>query len=366
VLFRKFFMTLSAGYLLSACPLACANQYQLKNYLADAKYPDTYWKFSGPERAGMDSGILQQSLSYIRQHKLEIHSFLVIKNGKIVFEQYGKEKKDNTFFQHTPADKHELHSVTKTITAGLLGIAVEKKFINSIQEKAVDFFNADDLNNVTEQKKSITLENLLTMQSGLEYSEGRDDPLFFDKNRPISALAVLNQPMAAEPNTLWNYSSGNSQIIAEILRRRTKKTPLDFAMAQVFSPLGINNIVWNADNSGTNFGGWGLFLTPRDLARVGYLYLQQGRWNEQQLIPKEWITTSTQFHVKSIWGEDQYAYHSWVLPGRGFAAFGYMGQAMIVLPKYNTVVIFTAALPMEIANRTLTEIVEKYVVAAMH
>jgi CubicO group peptidase (beta-lactamase class C family) len=364
MLCRKLLLMLSAGYLLSVCASVCADQYELKNYLADAKYPDTYWKSSSPEQEGMNGDVLQKSLAYIRENKLEIHSFLIIKNGKLIFEYYGKEKKGDAFVQRTPFDFHELHSVTKSVTAALLGIAIHQGIIPDIKAKVVEFFKPEELKNLDAPKKAMTLENLLTMQSGLEYTEGEDDPLFFDEKQPISALTLLNRPLVATPGTLWNYSSGNSQIIGEILKRTTQKSLHKLAQENLFLPMGIYKSEWYTDKSGANFGGWGLFLTPRDLARFGYLYLHKGRWEGKQVVPESWVTESIKARTKTPWQGD-YAYHIWVPRMGGFATYGYMGQDMFILPEHNMIVAFTAALPYQVADKTLVDLVDEFVIAAI-
>jgi CubicO group peptidase (beta-lactamase class C family) len=354
---------------LVSSPALYASQLPMKNYLNDAAYPDTFWQTSSPEKEAMDKGLLERALTHIQKNKLEIHSFLIIKNGKLVFEYYGQEKKELgkevSFVQRTPADAHELHSVTKTFTAALLSIAIERKLISGVDAKVIDFFNVQEIKNIDEKKLSMTLENLLTMQSGLEYAEGNDDPLFFDEKQPVSALSLMSRPMASAPGTIWNYSSGNSQILAEILRKVTKKTPLEFSKDEIFTPLGIKNVMWNKDPSGTEFGGWGLFLTPRDLARFGYLYLQKGRWESKQIISEEWIAESSKAHAQTPWYGDKYGYHMWVPRVGGYAAFGYMGQDMFILPEQNMVVVFTSALPAQFADKLLIGIVREFVLKSI-
>jgi CubicO group peptidase (beta-lactamase class C family) len=223
IAFAKFIYILSCSvFMLST---AVAEEYKMKNYLTDRDYPDSFWQKSTPKKEGMSEKILSNALKHIQNNQLEIHSFLIIKNGKLVFDYYGQEKTDKGFVQRTPADLHELHSVTKTLTSTLLGIAIDKGAISGVDAKAVDFFKATDLKNIDARKTAITLKNLLTMQSGLEYTEGKDDTLFFDFSAPVSALSLINKPMVATPGTTWNYSSGNSQIIAAILRNVTQKRP---------------------------------------------------------------------------------------------------------------------------------------------
>ena len=190
-----------------------------------------------------------------------------------------------------------------------------------------------------------------------------DDSLFF--NPYNSAEAVLGKPMAASPGDSWNYSSGNSQILAEILRRATGKTPLVFGLEKLFTPLGISDFRWMADKSGTQYGGWGLFIKPRDLARFGYLYMNKGVWKGTALVPASWIEISTTNHAVTPWPAGKYGYHCWVPNIGGFATRGYMGQDMYIFPDKDLIVVFTSALPYQFADINLDGIVRDYVLKSI-
>lgn len=135
-------------------------------------------------------------------------------------------------------------------------------------------------------------------------------------------------------------------------------------MNNLFSPLGIKNIRWEADKSGTQYGGWGLWLKPRDLARFGYLYLKKGVWNGQQLVPSSWVEVSTKSNAVTTWSTGLYGYHIWPFMD-GFATRGYMGQDMYIFPEKDLIVVFTAALPYKMADNILDGIVESYVLQAL-
>ncbi|MFT7560167.1 MAG: CubicO group peptidase (beta-lactamase class C family) [Flavobacteriales bacterium] len=331
---------------------------ELRNYLNDSDFNDNYWKNSTPAAEGLDTKRLDEALEFIRETKMELHSFTIIKNGKLVFDYYGTEEKDSKTIQRTPAHTHTLYSTTKTLTSALIGIAIAENTLSGVNQKVLPFFANDSIENITDEKRNITIENLLTMQSGLQYKEGELDALF-NSNR-ASATEFLTRPLIHKPGSHWNYSSGDSQILSEIVRRSTGSTPQNYAYKKLFKPLGIRKPQWSADKSGTNYGGWGLFLTPRDLARVGYLYLQNGRWEGQQLIPQTWIADSTQAKVKSAWS-GHYAYHCWAPTIGGFATQGYMGQNMYVFPDRDLIVVFTANLDGNTADSTLSDLVRDYI-----
>lgn len=330
---------------------------KMKNYLNHADYPDQFWQTDTPSSVGLDEQRLNQALKHIQQNQLEIHSFSIIKNGKLVFDHYGHEKQGTTQKQRTPLDPHEMHSTTKMITSALVGIAMEEGLIEGLKSPALNYLPFSPSG---PDKKAITIEDVLTMRTGFQYQEGvDDDPIFFSPDN--SAQAIFARPIAHPPGTSWNYSSADSQILSEILRNVTQKTPAEYAQQKLFSPLGIGQPKWIADKSGTHYGGWGLFLTPRDLARIGYLYLQKGRWGKQQLIPKQWIHASAQARTDTYWS-NEYGYHMWIPKLGGYSTSGYLGQNMYMLPEQNIIVVFTAALPADQADSILAEIVKTFLI----
>lgn len=352
-------------FLLVLGNVALAGDPPLKDYLDHPAYPDDFWETSTPGKEGLDERLLQEALTYIADNELEVHSFSIIKNGKLVFDRYGLEKGTGEARQRTPDDIHELHSTTKTFLSALLGVAIEEGHIPGVEAKVMNYFRDDNIANPGPEKAALTLEHLLLMQSGLEYAEGQDDPLFTLDEMPVSARAFLNRPMASAPGSGWNYSSGNSQILAEVLRKATGKTPLEYAVDKLFSPLGISAITWHQDKSGTHYGGWGLFLRPRDVARFGYLYLRNGKWNGKQLVPKDWIETSTAGRVGTHWAIGRYGYHTWAPVFGGFGAMGYLGQDMFIFPQHDLIVIFTANLPPEKADQLTMAITDRFVLKGL-
>lgn len=336
--------------------------YSLKDFLGNPSYPDNFWTNSTPETEGLDPEYLIKALEYIDRQKYEIHSFLVIRHGKLVFERYGRDKSvDNK--QLTPNDLHEMHSTTKTFTSALIGIAIHEGLIPNVNVKVMDYFQNSRIKNLTGDKERMTIENLLTMQSGLEYSEGNDDYLYSISIN--SAEAILGKPMAGGPDSTWNYSSGNSQILSEILRRASGKTPLQYGLDKLFTPLGISDFRWMSDQSGTQYGGWGLFIKPRDLARFGYLYLNKGVWKGRAIVPASWVEVSTTNHSLTPWPSGKYGYHCWIPNIGGFATRGYMGQHMYIFPDKDLIIVFTSALPYQSADIDLDVIVRDFVLKSL-
>jgi CubicO group peptidase (beta-lactamase class C family) len=331
----------------------------LKDFLGDPAYPDDLWRASAPAAEGLDGARLEAAAVAVVERKLALHAFLVVRHGKLVFERYGT--RDGR--QLTPADDHPLHSTTKTFTGTLVGLAIADGTIGSVRTPVLPFFAGDAIGNRSEAKETMVVEDLLTMRSGLDYREGADEGLF--QAEACSALAFLGRPVVSPPGLRWNYSSGDSQILAEVLRRATGRTPLAFAQARLFEPLGITQVRWQADEGGTQHGGRGLSLRPRDLARFGQLLLQRGSWNGVQLVPAAWLDAAMKPHADTPWEGGRYAYQGWVPRLGGFATRGYEGQDMYVFPDLDLVVVFNAALPYQRADATLDGLVQEFVLPAV-
>jgi CubicO group peptidase (beta-lactamase class C family) len=167
------------------------------------------------------------------------------------------------------------------------------------------------------------------------------------------------------PNPDWNYSSGDAEIVAEILRITTGLTPLAYAQAKLFGPLGIPDPPWDAGKSGTNHGGFGLSLTAREMMRFGELYRNNGVWANQQVVPASWVTNSTSYKCASDWSMD-YGYY-WFLPNLRdfFVAIGFNGQQIFVSPSTGLVIVFLGDISSTEANMDYTQIITDYVIPAL-
>ncbi len=262
----------------------------LHDYLDASGYPDDFWTPGMAAEVNMDAALLEKAVDWVATSQSEIHSFLIARNGLLVMERYGWNSgltvgdPNQTARQELPSARHVMHSTTKSFLSALLGIAIDEgKIPDGVASKAVDWFpDYADLNPTTE-KSSITLADLLTMRSGLQYTEGGNDDI---TTAPDPARAMLSQPVVDLPvGSIWNYSSGGSGIIAEILRVATGMTPLEYGQAKLFGPIGIVNPPWAAGASGTNHGGFGLQLTAREMARFGELFRNRGLWGGQQVVP---------------------------------------------------------------------------------
>jgi CubicO group peptidase (beta-lactamase class C family) len=337
----------------------------MDDFLEDPRFADEAFPPSTPAAESMDPAPLQAGLAAIEQRALPLHGLLIVRRGRRVLERHGADQGR----QLTPADARHLYSTTKTLTGTLVGLAIADGCIPSLRARAVEFFASGEVERRTPSIERIRIEDLLTMRSGLDYEEGREENERVFSSAACAATTFLSRPMVAEPGQRWNYSSADSQILAEVVRRTTGRTPLEYARERILEPLAIRHVEWLADTSGTQFGGRGLSLRPRDLARFGWMLLSRGCWNDAQLVPTKWVEAATHQQVvaTSGWSPGEgYGYHCWVPRLGGFATRGYMGQVMYIFPDCELVIVFTGALvPPERADSLLDDLVRTFILSAV-
>jgi CubicO group peptidase (beta-lactamase class C family) len=301
-------------------------------------YPTEAWQISTPEEQGMQSKLLAEMMEHIKNNSFHIDSILVIRNGNIVFDAY--------FWPFSKSQKHIIHSCTKSIMSALIGIAIDKGYILNVDQPITDFFPDKTVAGFDDLKKSITLKNLLTMASGLKCRDSylyRWVGLFEMRYSPDWAQYVLDLPMAEPPGEKFEYCNGVSYLLSVIIQNATKMKTLDFARKHLFEPLGINDIRWAVSPQGVDIGYGEMWLTPHDMARFGWLYLNKGRWGNQQILPSAWVETSTRGHIPATIF-DYYGYQWWVDSAGYYMAVGYKGQRIFVVPEKNIVAVFTGDL----------------------
>jgi hypothetical protein len=214
------------------------------------------------------------------------------------------------------------------------------------------------IENLSAQKEDMTLEDMLTMRSGLDWSDTGDYPAMEKSTDWVQF--VLDKPMAEEPGNAWNYCSECSHVLSAIIQQSTGMNTRDFADEYLFNPLGISDIFWFTDGAGIPDGGSRLQLAPRDMAKLGYLYLREGQWDGQQIVPAEWVKTTTLRHV-ALDEHFSYGYHWFTVYSlEGFAVLGSQGQIILVIPEYDMVVVTTA-----FTQESILELVEQYIVPAV-
>ena len=319
-----------------------------------AYWPTQAWRTSTPEEQGMDSAKLANMLDRIEEQHLSLHSLLVIRHGYIVSETY--------FAPYRQDSKHELYSCTKSFIATLVGVAVDKGLIEGTDQRVMDFFAGRDFEHQDSQKDSMTVDDLLTMRSGLDWQEG--DPAYRAMYQSADWVKyVMDEPMAQAPGTTFNYCSGCSHVLSAILKQATGVNPRDFAEQNLFKPLGIVNADWDTDSSGLPIGGWGLQIASRDMAKLGYLYLHGGQWDGQQVVSAGWVKAATQKHTVTD-GELGYGYQWWTYPKFGaYTALGRYGQTIFVVPESDLVIVTTAGMEN---HDPIFKLIEEYIVPAVN
>jgi CubicO group peptidase (beta-lactamase class C family) len=300
----------------------------------------------------MDPGKLAEMLADVQEKKLGLQSLLVIRGGYLVSETYFGADKDT---------RHELYSCTKSFSSTLIGIALDRGKIDRLDQPVLDFFPEDTFENIDARKQAMTLEDVLTMRAGLRWTEG-DSAYGALYRAPDWVQFMLDKPMAVTPGSLFNYCSGCSHLLTAIIQQAAGMDTLEFADQNLFQPLGISGVQWDTDSAGIPIGGWGLKLTPREMAKLGYLFLHEGRWDGQQIVSAEWVRAATQEHTRT--GDSRgYGYQWWTFASlEGYAALGRYGQVILVIPKRDLVVVATAQMN---DSDEVIRLVEQYVVPSI-
>ena len=306
------------GLLLSMLP-GCASQPSPSatpqvtppNLSAEDYTPTQGWRSAAPEAQGMDPQLLEQARQAALQPDLAgLQSLLIIRHGYIVSETY--------YQGQTATTRHELYSVTKSFTGTLVGIAADKGWLD-IHQPVLATFPERQFAAVDARKQAMTVENLLTMTAGLDWTE--DDSSYTQLYRSADWVRyMLNLPMAADPGSTFLYNSGASHVLSAVVNTAVQPARAGHLLlcpAGALSARWGSIPQWERDSQGIPIGGWGLQLTPRDMAKLGFLYLHEGVWEGKQLVPAAWVKTATQKHAPTLPGDLGYGYQWWVYPLKG-------------------------------------------------
>jgi|SRR5579872_1586784 len=295
-----------------------------------------------PEEAGVDSGRLVKLSQWIRDSKLDIRSLIVVKDGNIVFERYSSGlTRDNNY---------ELYSITKAATGILAGDLIDEGKI-SLDSSVKDVLEKTrpDLKDALADKGKVKLRNVLNMTTGLRYDfKPPNDPIYYEAPDRLKLAASTTPEL--EPGKVFQYMDVNPILATAMLTAAAGQKLEDYAAEKLFKPLGMKHAAWQrADQKGLVSGGWGLRLRAVDMARLGMLALQDGRWNDKQVAPAAWMQAMTTGQSTPFFG-----YYWWVnniveggVEGGAqpeFDTMGFKGQNIVVLPKYNAVVTMTSML----------------------
>lgn len=267
-------------------------------------------------------------------------SLLLVRHGKMVLDAY--------YAPYEAGISHDLRSVTKSVVSTLIAIALEEGYFDSVEHPVLDLFADKQLADVDDRKRAVTLQHLLNMTSGIDWQEKAytpDETIMRMYRAPDRTEFVLQQPMSSVPGTQFYYNSGNPYVLSALITKRTGRSAFDFAKTELFGPLGITSARWGrVDAQGVTDGEAGLYLSPHDIARIGYLYLHDGVWEGKQLIPSSWVARVRAGEVAASYGL-HYANLWWSLPEKGaYMALGRHSQVILVLPKADIVAAMTGIL----------------------
>jgi CubicO group peptidase (beta-lactamase class C family) len=324
---------------------------------------DDGWAIAAPASVGLDGERLCTIEQRLKLTDSDVHAVVIARHGKLAFEQYsgGIDQpwgKPEGRYDYDATTLHDMRSATKSVTSLLVGIAIDRRMIRSVNTRIVNFFpELSDLR--TPGWDNVRLRHLLTMSSGIKWDEqlpwsdpANDEPhLAFDAD-PLRY--VLSKPIAVPPDTVWVYNGGGTELLGNIIERTSGMSLEAFAREFFFNPLGVTDFEWKTYKNGKIAAAAGLRLRPRDAAKIGQLLLSDGAWNGRQVIPPDWIMQSVipRFQAVGYFGGTLfYGYQWWMGRSlsqgkevRWIAAFGWGGQRIFVIPELDMVVMMTSGL----------------------
>jgi CubicO group peptidase (beta-lactamase class C family) len=294
------------------------------------------WPDATPESQGVDSGALADLLDHVRAKALPLHSLLVIRHDAVVLNA--------SVYPYEEGRPHDVASVTKSVVSILIGIALDKGLLASLEQPVVTLLPAEAPRQPDSRLAHLTVADLLTMRSGFDCDATAGEAVLAGMRRSRDwAAYTLALPFAAEPGQRFAYCSSNNHLLSSVLSARSGLNARAFAQKYLFSPLGIEDVVWPADPDGRTHGWGDLRLRPLDMAKLGYLYLHEGQWNGRQIVSKQWVRESTAPHVFLREGV-AYAYSWWIntrFQPNIVEAQGRGGQLISVLPTHDAVLAVT-------------------------
>ena len=368
-LYRCVFTALLITLLLNGCstpaPKASAqesNQASVAvDYLGQGKYTGSYWptrewRECSPEAVGMNSARLQKAIDYASTPAFNTDGLAVIRKGYIVAEAYlGNFKIDA---------KHVSHSMAKSFTSSLVGIAIDEGQIEGVDENICKFYDEWDCDDQDDKRSRITLRHAMTLTTGLEWKEdwSKWDPSTNDALK-MGASGHFVKYMSErsglfEPGERFVYSTGDPMLLTRVIQKATGMTAFEYAQQNLFKPLNITSVHWDQDEDGYTSTAWGLHTTVRDYAKFGYLFLNNGRWEDRQVVSSDWVDRSTRTDASvRMWAGYGYLWHvnlpyrlKWnrspvsldAIPRDGYMAEGVMGQSIVIIPSRDLVIVRVA------------------------
>jgi CubicO group peptidase (beta-lactamase class C family) len=313
-----------------------------KNPTAISSKTSYQWPVSTPAEQGLNESILSNAFLQAEQSGF-VNSLLIIRNGFLVSEQYFRGYDANSF--------QDVMSVSKSFISALVGLALREGYLDSLDQKMLDFFPEYMVPGLDPRKSQITLKNLITFRAGFDNSIEDYD---INWNRWVSSSDwieyTIQLPLLHNPGTHFAYITAETHLLSAIITKATGMSTMAFAQKFLFTPLKISIREWERDPGGYYIGGMSMHFRPRDMARFGLLYLEEGYLEGVQIVPADWIKESLDYHTsnKGEWGALQnigYGYQWWLGEIRDqecFMALGYGGQFIMVFPQIELIVVSTS------------------------
>jgi len=322
-------------------------------------WPTAGWKTSKPEAMGMDSQKLAEAIEYAATPEFNNEGIVVIKNGYIVAEAYfGSFRQDSA---------HVSHSMAKSFTSALIGIAIDKGLIAAIDTKICKYYENWNCDDEDDFRSRITIRHAMTLTTGLKWHEdwskfdwNTNDALKMIKNGHFMRY-ISDREGLYEPGQRFKYSTGDPMLLSRVIQEATGMSAFEFARQNLFNPLNISNVRWDKDKDGYTATFSMLYTTVRDYAKFGYLFLNKGRWEDKQIVSEQWVEKSTRTDPGvRMWGAYGYLWHvnlpyrlKWsnspisrdTIPSDGYMAEGVMGQNIFIIPSRDLVIV-------RVANKT--------------
>jgi len=369
ITFRFILVSVLTALLLNGCttpatkasPEEVAQTSVKDGYLGQGKYTGQYWptnewQVCSPEAVGVNSEKLRQAIDYAATPAFKTDGLVIIRKGHIVGEAYfGSLKSDS---------RHVSHSMAKSFTSTLIGIAIDKGLIKGIDERLCRFYDEWDCDDEDDLRSKITIRHAMTLTTGLEWHEdwSRWDPATNDALK-MGQSGYFMKYMSAreglhEPGQRFYYSTGDPMLLSRVIEQATGMTAFEFAKKHLFNPLNITNVRWDKDRDGYTSTAWGLHTTVREYAKFGYLFLNKGYWEDRRVVPAEWVEKSTKTDPSvKMWNGYGYLWHvnlpnrlsisrspisTAVIPPDGYMAEGVRGQNIFILPSKDLVIVRVA------------------------
>jgi CubicO group peptidase (beta-lactamase class C family) len=349
------------------------------------------WEVASVDKEGLDPVPLEDMMNELdRYYEPLVHSILLLRGGKLVFEEYFEgylysmdpPGSNGDHILYTRKTDHFLASVSKSVTSVIFGAAVKEGYIGSLDQKLVEVL-PEYTDILTGEKAGITLEHLLTMSSGLEWDESSKpygDPAnhvtgLFNAEDPIEFALSLD--MVSEPGEEFLYNSGSTNVLGAVVQKVTGKSLLEYGNEVLFDPLDIVGGFWEQLPGGYFFASGGLYLRPRELAKIGYLFLNEGYWGSEQVITGDWIEESVKGHISTdgntLSMAHEYGYQWWRMNFNVdrksypcFFAAGWGGQYMFIFPELDMMVLFFGGKFLKSGPVSFFSLVENYILPSLN